>query len=116
MAYPGIKPTRVRYNHYEKISVNWSQFGAPDGWTQQDGYGPDVYINFNAKSFLLINEGTAETNTVEYSFNGTTVHGELVPGTVTEGIAFDNRPVDLIWFRLKSGSTGPVTIRVEAWR
>lgn len=116
MAYPGITSNRVRYNYYQKINVNWSQFGAPDGWTAQDGYGPDIYINFNAKSFLLLNEGSGESNTVEYSFNGNTVHGELVPGAASEGIVFDNRPVDLIWFRLKSGSTGPVIIRVEAWR
>jgi|LakMenEpi03Aug12_release.lakeMendotaPanAssembly.Ray.scaffolds.fasta_scaffold2700310_1 hypothetical protein len=70
----------------------------------------DLIITFPTQtiSFLLIGTGT-----VEYSFNGNTVHGDMDSTLSTRGLVFDNRLVSKIWFRLTSG--GPVTIRVEAW-
>lgn len=116
MAFSGIKKNQGHdFNYYKKLSVNWSQFGAPDGYTVADGYGPDLIITFPTTGLLLLNEGTTSSQVVEYSFNGNTVHGELDPSLPSKGIIFDNRVVSLIWFRIKSGSTGPVTIRVDAW-
>ena len=30
-------------------------------------------------------------------------------------LVFDNRSMNKIWFRVKQGSTGPISVRVEAW-
>lgn len=116
MAFPGIKKKlNKNYNFYKVLSVNWTQFGAPDGYTISDGYGPDILIPFSTQGLSFINLGTTTTNAVEYSFNGIDVHGDLTPTTPSAGLVFDNRTICLIWFRLKAGSTGPVDIRIEAW-
>jgi hypothetical protein len=72
---------------------------------------PQVQMNIVGQfSFSLLNEGTG---VIEYSFNGTTVHGDLTPGTPSQGLFFDNRRVSAIWFRMASGIA--CTVRVEAW-
>lgn len=117
MAFPGITKHQGRdFNFYKIISVNWSQFGSLDGYIATDGYGPDVIITFPTQGVSFISYGsTSGSHAVEYSFNGTTVHGDLTPGTPSAGLIFDSRTISLIWFRLKSGSSGPVDIRIEAW-
>jgi len=118
MAFPGIKKAHGRdFNYYKKIEVNWVQFGASDGYTVLDGYGPDLIITFPTQSVLFLNEEDtmASDKVVEYSFNGTTVHGELDSSLPSRGLVFDNRNITLIWFRVKSGSSGPITVRVDAW-
>jgi len=116
MAYKHFKKTQGRdFNFYTIVQVNWTQFGASDGFTVEDGYGPDIIIRFSTQGFSLINYGATSSNSIEYSFNGTTVAGDMVPGTPTAALVFDYRTVDMIWFRLKAGSTGPVDVRVEAW-
>jgi hypothetical protein len=116
MAYPGIKKkTGKSFNFYKLLEVDWEQFGAPDGYTLQDGYGPDIIIPFSTQSVSFVSLGLDATNTVEYSFNGTDIHGDLTPQTPSAALIFDNRQLSLIWFRLQPGSTGPVTIRIEAW-
>ena len=43
MAFPGLKrTTQSDFNFFQKLSVNWTQFGAPDGYTTADGYGADM--------------------------------------------------------------------------
>lgn len=116
MAYPGFKKIRPsKVDFFQKVEVNWAQFGALDGYTVTDGYGPDLIIPFTTVGLSFINEGSTTSNSVEYSFDGTTVHGDLVPTKPSASLEFKNRTVSLIWFRLKTGSTGPVTVRVEAW-
>jgi hypothetical protein len=116
MAFKHYKKTQGRdFNFYQILPVNWMQFGAPDGYTVEDGYGPDIIVTFPTQAFTFINYGSGATNSIEYSFNGNTVHGELVPGTQSASLKFDFRTASLIWFRLKSGSTGPVDLRIEAW-
>jgi len=107
------KKTGRTHDFYETATVTWSQFGAPDGYTTSDGYGPDMFIPFSTVGVMFTNETSGSV--VEYSFNGTTVHGVL-DGTATSTtrvVKFDNRVVSLIWFRLKSG--GPATITATAW-
>ena len=96
------------YNFYQKIDVSWSQFGE-----NTDGYAPDIQIKFVGNSLMMLNENSS--NVVEYSFNGQTVHGELDPTLPTRAMVFDNRQISYIWFRIKSGSSGPVKVRVDAW-
>jgi len=117
MAYP-YKRKRTnadKFNFFKRLSVSWTQFGALDGYTIADGYGPDIVIPFISQSLLLITEGSGTSNVVEYSFDGITVHGDLTPTKKTEMLLFDNRAINFVWFRIKSGSTGPVDIRIEAW-
>lgn len=111
--YPGIgyKTLGRDFNFYKIVSVNTSSFGGGS----VDGYQPDVIVTFPTQGFSLISYGANSSNTVEYSFNGTTVHGDLTPQTSSGALVFDVRSVSTIWFRLKTGSTGPVDIRVEAW-
>lgn len=68
---------------------------------------PDVNIGFQC-SISVINEGTG---IVEYSFDGSTLHGDLVPGTGSQEIVFEQTSLNVMWFRLKSGSA--CTVRVE---
>lgn len=112
MAFKGIKKKQgYDFSFFEKRTVSWTQFGAPDGYTTEDGYGPDMVITFPTYGVIFHLETGGDP--VEYSFNGTTVHGELVSATGRQTLTFLNRPVSLIWFRLKSGTTA--TISVEAW-
>jgi len=114
MAFPGIKKGHGQdFNYYKELAVSWAQFGAPDGYTLVDGYGPDQIITFSTQGIVFTNE--TPSSVVEYSFNGTTVHGVL-DGTLTSTtrtVMFNNRVVSLIWFRLKSG--GPATVTTTAW-
>jgi hypothetical protein len=116
MAFKNIKKTQGRdFNYWSSTSVSWTQFGASDGYTTEDGYGPDLVITFPTYGLIFTNETSGQV--VEYSFNGSTVHGVL-DGTATSTtrvVTFLNRQQSLIWFRLKSGSAGPATITVTAW-
>jgi hypothetical protein len=114
MAFPGIKKNFGRdHEYYKSLSVSWTQFGAPDGYTLADGYGPDQIITFPTYGVMFTNETAATI--VEYSFNGTTVHGVLdgATGSTTRVVMFNNRVISLIWFRMKSGASATVT--TTAW-
>ena len=116
MAYKNFKKKKgPDFNFFTILPVNWTQFGAPDGYTVIDGYGPDIVVPFPTHGFSLINYGADSSKTVEYSFDGTTLHGDLIPQTSSGSLVFDFRSVCTMWFRLKAGSTGPVNIRIEAW-
>ena len=109
-----VKVHDRKFNYFQKSVVNWSQFGAPDGYTVADGYGADQFISFSTYGVIFNIEGSG-SSAVEYSFDGHTVHGELTQGTNRATITFLNRVVSMIWFRVKSGSSGPLTVSVEAW-
>lgn len=95
------------WNYFNKIEVASSTFSDD----------ADVTITFPTQGILFINEeSSGSTNkVVEISYNGNTVHGELDSSLPSRTLQFDNRVVSRIWFRVKSGSSGPITIRVEAW-
>lgn len=110
--FPHIGYTTLTHDHnfFEKEDVNWTVFGA----NAVDGYQPDMIVRFTTVGVIFINEGSG---TVEYSFNGTTVHGELTGGATSpnRSLTFANRVISKIWFRVKSGSSGPITVSVQAW-
>lgn len=90
------------FNFFQKVTVSSANFNA----------SADVAINIrNQAGLILSNETTGSV--VEYSFNGNTLHGDLTFGQGSQTIKFDNRRVNFIWLRLKSGGTA--TVRVEAW-
>lgn len=90
------------FNFFKRVSVTSTEF--------QDS--PDAIITFPTHGVIFLNEGTG---VVEVSFNGNTVHTELNSADASKGIAFDNRNVSTVWLRVKSGSTGPISVRIEAW-
>lgn len=92
------------FNYYTKVDVTVGSFQATC----------DAIITFPTQTVMLLNEDTG-SDIVEYSFNGNTLHGELNPSLITKSMTFDNRVISKIWFRVKSGSTGPITVRIDAW-
>ncbi len=84
-------------NFFTRVTVSGASFPST----------ADVNLSGNT-SFSLINEGTG---TIEYSFDGSTLHGDLVATTPSAAMTFTDRGFSLIWFRLKSGATS--SIRVE---
>ncbi len=93
------------FNYFKKLEVTWTAFNTVS----------DVTIAFPTSSVILMNEETGGTSVVEYSFNGNTVHGELDPTVPSRTMTFPNRPIHAIWFRVKSGSSGAITTRIDAW-
>lgn len=93
----------VGFNHnfFQKVTITTTEFAEL----------ADVVLNFKYQSsFTLANEGNV---VVEYSFNGTDLAGDMTPGKASEALAFDNRRISKIWFRL--ASPGSSIVRVEAW-
>ena len=91
---------------FENVAVNWTTFAGTS-----DGYHPTNF-GFTTQTIMLSNQGSG---VVEFSFDGVTVAGQLDPNDVTSSLSFDNLATTAIWFRLKSGSVGTVTIAVQAW-
>ena len=111
MAYSNIgKKSQGRdFNCFYRVAVNWSSFGGGDSVNNS---GPDVVISFKTQGVILAIEGSG---TIEYSLNGNTSHGELISGGSRAQLQFNNRNMSLIWFRVKTGSSGPINVSVEAW-
>ena len=74
------------------------------------GTDADVVINMNAPTYTVTFYAPSGT-TVEYSFNGYTVHGTLdsTGSTAPNFLVFENRVISKIWF------AGTGNVRVEAW-
>lgn len=117
--FPNIGKLTYGYahNYFNKIEVTWTDFGGG----AVDGYQPDMIINlleptqtviFNNVSTLTTATGT---QVLEYSFDGNTVHGELASNNFNVREVFENRVISTIWFRIQTGSSGPITVSVEAW-
>lgn len=104
----GYKTQGKDFNFFQKLAVVATTFGGNSVGGQQ----PDFIISFTTQGLLFLNEGSG---VVEYSFNGITVHGELDSTGASKGLSFDNRVASMIWFRVKSGSSGPITVSVHAW-
>jgi hypothetical protein len=62
-----------------------------------------IPFSTQAVSFIL------ESGALEYSFNGNTVHGDMIAGTSSANLKFDNRVISKIWIR------GTGVLRIEAW-
>lgn len=73
-----------------------------------------VSWDFNSTGLALLVESNDPDDVVQYSFDGKEVHGDLTPLLPSEGIVFDNRWENNIWFR-RVNSGGTVVVRIEAW-
>jgi len=91
------------FNFYKKVSVEDSAFKEEC----------DAIITFSTQTVMMLLENSS--GVAEYSFNGNTVHGELNSSLPSRAISFDNRKISKIWFILRSGSPGPLTVRIDAW-
>ena len=92
----GVDPS-----YYETFSITLSDFGDAEGLA-------NVFIPIRGPvmSFYLRNSGGG---TVNYSFNGNTMHGSLA--TMTERL-YSFRKVSKIWFAVPAGAT---TVELDAW-
>jgi hypothetical protein len=87
------------FNYYSSLVISGAAF--PDS--------PQAQISFRGPQKLRF-DLTAGT-TLEYSFNGNTVHGNMTVATNTATLDFHVRNNKFIWFR----SSGGATVRVEAY-
>jgi len=121
--FPGTGSVTLGYdrNFFQKLSVTATGFGSNNATSPYvPGPQPDMIIPFNTECVILTNLSLGDGYTVggsvvEYSFNGQVVHGELGSSTQNVSLTFQNRPVAKIWFRLQSGTAGPVNVSVQAW-
>jgi hypothetical protein len=92
------------FNHFDRVTVTGANFNATS----------DTTFTFRCAqmTFALLLDGYG---TVEYSFNGKKVHGDLKAGSPSEAIFFDNRVVTGIWFRAATPDAIGSIIRVEGW-
>lgn len=90
------------FNFFKKVTIINATFNSQ----------ADVVFNIKYLSSFTLMDETSST-VVEYSFNGTTLHGEMDSSKDSKTLLFDNRRVTGIWFRMKSGASA--VIRVEAW-
>lgn len=95
------------FNFYQKITVTWNDFGVGS----PNAPNSDMLITFSTQGLLILNEDNSSI--VQVSFNGNTIHDELNPVLPSRGIAYDNRVVSGIWFKLVSGSSAIISVR--AW-
>lgn len=89
-----------KFNYFTRVTVTDTTFPA------------NPQANFLIKhqtAFSLLN--MSSTITVEYSFDGSTLHGDMVPGTPCAGLVFDGRTLGAIWFRASASAT----VRIESW-
>jgi hypothetical protein len=78
-----------------------------------DGYAfpsdPQVNFGFLSQGFSFLNRGT---KTLQYSFDGVTLHGDLKSTDASAYLIFNNRTECKVWLR---GQDGYGDIRIEAW-
>jgi hypothetical protein len=116
-----VKPQGRTYDYFNKLAVSWTSFGGGNNGN------PDAFITFSTKEVQMINltvdgyvpaaGGTSPYvgNVIEYSFNGTTVSGELGSGIHNASMTWRDRVVGLIWFRVQNGSSGTINVSVQAF-
>lgn len=96
---------RRKKNFFTKLNISNTAFVA----SQRAKWG------FNSVGLALLVESNDSTDVVQYSFDGKEVHGDLTPLLPSEGIVFDNRFENNVWFR-RATPGDPVVVRVEAWQ
>lgn len=98
-----ITPIDKKHNYFNKFNVSTTNFN-------------DLRIcwNFVSLGIALSVESNDPTDIIQYSFDGVNVHGDMTPFQSSEGIIFDNRFEDDIWFR-RAAPGNSVLVRLEVW-
>jgi len=99
----GSLDRRKDTNFFQKYRVSSTSFEVLASW------------NFTSVGIALMVESNNINDVIQYSFDGTNVHGDMTPTLPSEAIIFDNRFANKIWFR-RATPGDPVVVRVEAWR
>jgi len=109
-----VKPAQLSFStanpglidSFNRVSVTTDSFNDMEiAWT------------FTANHILLSMEGAVSGDTIEYSFDGVTLHGDMKGRTSSEAISYDNRLRSKIWLRRNASSpSASIIVRVEAWR
>ena len=90
------------FNFFQKVVVTAGAFNTDC----------DVLINMKAPTYTVTFQ-LESGGPVQYSFNGSTVHGDMQQGTTglitSNSLVFQNRVISKIWFK------GTGTVRIEAW-
>lgn len=92
-----------KFNYFDNVSVSTVNFS-------------DTVRSFGfiSSGISLINISSVPTDIVQYSFDGSTIHGDLSPTFPNAALSFDNRFESRIWFRLESTGSS-VVVRLESW-
>lgn len=88
-----------KWNYFQVVSVDGYAFPST----------PQVNFDFLSQGFSFLNKST---KVIEYSFDGSTIHGTLDPSDNSVFLSFDSRTECKVWFR---GDDGYGSVRVEAW-
>ena len=88
-----------RYNYFDVITMDGYSFPA----------SPQAKFGFMSDGITLLNRGSY---VIEYSFDGTNVHGDLDPSDASISMTFEGRVESAIWFRAVGGFGD---VRAEAW-
>lgn len=86
------------FNFYEEVTVS-----AVADFPEE----PQVFMKFRGNRRMLF---VCTSGSVEYSFNGNTLHGVTDSATASNQLNFGPRMQDKIWFR------GTGTVQVHAWQ
>lgn len=90
------------FNQYNTLTINSSSFP----------YEADIAVLFrHIQGFNLFLQSGGP---IYYSFNGNTIHGQLIASTSRQFLQFDNRVIPGVWFKVANGGTNGV-IHFEAW-
>lgn len=101
----GTLNRRWDVNFFTDVRVDYSEFSS----------SKKVNWGFNSYGIGLYVYNDEDDGKVQFSFDGTNVHGELIIGTAKEAAIYDYRTHNTIWFRLAPGSNA-VSVQIEAWR
>lgn len=88
-----------KYNYFSEITVDGYDFPTT----------PQVEFGFITQGISLLNRGNF---IIEYSFDGTNVHGDLNSADASYNMMFNNRLESKMWLRAVDGYG---ELRVEAW-
>ena len=72
----------------------------------------NIAWHFGSIGMMLYNEST--TLTVQVSFDGVNLHGDLNPALFA-GAVYDGRCESQLWLRLAPSTSGSAVVRVECW-
>jgi hypothetical protein len=95
------------FNFFQKTVCSWAVYGGG----AHDGYSSDLLIPFSTQGILLLNE--TPSTIVKVSFNGQSDHDELNSLLPSQGVAYDNRVVCGVWFKITTGASAVISCR--AW-
>lgn len=100
MSVRGPITAGINRHYFTRMSITDTAF-PNDAQVVLQFKSPVIHIN-------LINEGG---DLIEYSFNGTDVHGDLATSGLTQERTYERKQVVKVWFRAATAAT----VRIEAW-